>query len=219
MITWIECPAPEQSLIGCPILRGLKHLTIDLELELDDSDDSDDGGLPVTYGAPACRGITAVCLALAGASQMEQLTVRVTVIDSQASGADLAKILWPLIFLRSDIVVRVEGISGVLQRETSAEYAKRARQRALLSHRKKTSFAGLIAEVRKQCAENDRYDNNIIELLDKLSSLGVWVDLTDILTPTSKWTTLQRNADAFEGLNVPRRGHSGLRELSRTWTT
>jgi hypothetical protein len=39
----------------------------------------------------------------------------------------MAEITWPLIFLRSNVVVSVEGTSEVLQRETSAEYEEQAR--------------------------------------------------------------------------------------------
>lgn len=211
------------------MLRGLRQLTIDIELpyEADNSDDSDesddsnesddpdapdDGDSLDMYALCARKAITAVCLAMAGASKLEELTIKVTFVDPQASDADMAEIMWPLIFLRSDVVVRFEGLSEVLQRETSADYEERARQRALLPHRKKAAFPSLIAEVKKHCAEKN---DNIMELLAKLRPLGVWLDMADIVNLTLKWRTLQRNADSFEGLNGPRRGRlrDGLRRL------
>lgn len=149
---------------------------------------------------------------MTGASKLEVLAIKVTFVDPQASDADMAEIMWPLIFLRSDVVVRSEGISDVLQRETSTDYKERARRRALLPHRKKTAFPSLIAEVRKRCAEKN---DDMMELLAKLKPLGVWVDMVDIVNLAPKWRTLQRNADGFEGLNGSRRDQvrDGLRRL------
>jgi hypothetical protein len=202
-----DCPSPlELSLLRWPMLRGLKHVTVDLGLMTpepptidssnDSSDDSsDDLDHPVTYAVHAREAMTAVCLSLIGACKLEQLTIKITFEDSQASDADLAEILWPLIFLRSDIVVRIEGLSEVLQRERSADYEERAREKALISHQKRTAFVGQVAKVRKRCAEGN---DDIMELLAKLTPLGVWVDMTDIVSSNVKWTALQRKVDALE---------------------
>lgn len=128
----MSCPPPlERSLLRPPIPRGLKHLTVDVEL-VTPRRPLYDREHPVTCAIHARDVITAVCLALTSTSKIEQLTIKVTFEDSQASDADLAEIMWPLIFLRTDVVVKVEGISEVLQRETSGDYEQRARQRALL---------------------------------------------------------------------------------------
>jgi hypothetical protein len=74
----------------------------------------------------------------------------------------------------------------------------------LLSHRKKAAFGSLTAEVRKLCAEKN---DDIMEMLVKLSPLGFWVGMTDIVNLTLRWRTLQRNADGFEGLDGSRRDH------------
>jgi hypothetical protein len=194
---WIgsaDCPSPlELSLLRWPMLRGLKHLTIDLGLMT--LEPSPDGWEEVAYAVHAREAVTAMCLGLSGASKLEHLTIKVTFEDPQASDADLAEIMWPLIFLRSDVVVRVEGISEVLQRETPVDYEERARKKALLSHQKKTAFVGLIAKVRKRCAEGN---DDIMELLAKLVPLGVWVDMADIVNSNLKWRALQRKIDALE---------------------
>lgn len=202
-----DCPSPlELSLLRWPMLRGLKHITVDLglmtrELPSDDSSDdtpddtSDDWDPPVTYAVHAREAMTAVCLGLIGASKLEQLSIKVTFEDSQASDADLGEILWPLILLRSDIVVSVEGVSEVLQRERSADYEERVRKKALISHQKRTALVGMVAKVRKRCAEGN---NDIMEFLAKLVPLGVWVDMPDIVSSNSKWTALQRKVDALE---------------------
>lgn len=113
------------------MLRGLKHVTVDLEIEPprslpddsddsddpDDSDEPDDEDPPETYALPTCKAITALCLAFIGASRLEQLTIKLTFIDPKFSEPDLAEVFWPLIFLRSNVLVRIEGTSGLLQRE------------------------------------------------------------------------------------------------------
>ena len=203
-----DCPSPlELSLLGWHMLRGLKHVTVDLGLVTpepptedssddlsDDWDEKGDDG-PFAYAVHAREAMTAVCLGLIGASKLEQLTIKVTFEDSQASDADLGEILWPLILLRSDIVVRVEGVSEVLQRERSADYEERARKKALISHQKRTALVGMVAKVRKRCVEGN---DNIMEMLAKLVPLGVWVDMNDIVNSNLKWRTLQSKVDALE---------------------
>lgn len=198
-----DCPSPlELSLLRWPMLRGLKHVTVDhglitRESPSDDSSDdsSDDWDPPIAYAVRAREAMTAVCLGLIGACKLEQLTIKVTFEDSQTSDADLGEILWPLIFLRSDIVVTVEGVSEVLQRERSADYEERARKKALISHQKRTALVSLIAKVRKRCAEGN---DEIMEFLAKLTPLGVWVDTTDIVNSNLKWRTLQSKVDALQ---------------------
>lgn len=198
-----DCPSPlELSLLRWPMLRGLKHFTVDLglitrESPSDDSSDdsSDDWDPSIAYAVRAREAMTAVCLGLIGPSKLEQLTIKVTFEDSQASDADLAEILWPLIFLRSDIVVRVEGVSEVLRRERSADYEERARKKALISHQKRTALAGMVAKVRNRCAEGN---DDIREFLAKLVPLDVCMDMTDIVNSNPKWTALQRKIDALE---------------------
>lgn len=79
------------------MLRRLNHLTINLELRTltPPRHDSD----PIfTYAFHARKAISTVCLGLVSASKMEGLTIEVTFEDFQASDADLADIMWSLIF-------------------------------------------------------------------------------------------------------------------------
>lgn len=202
-LTTLNCPPPvyyslhNNTLLG--MLRALKHLTIDLGL-MTPTTPLYDWQPSITYATHACEALTAVCLVLMSASKLEQLTVKVNFEDSQASDADLAVILWPLILLRSDVMVRIEGVSAALQRETLGDYEERARQKVLLPRWQTAMLGSLVAEVRKRFSE-ETWTRSFDELIVKLSPLGMWVDMADIVNLSAKWRGLQIHADVLEASN------------------
>jgi hypothetical protein len=95
-----------ESPVTAHMLRILTHLTIDLGLVTPrgKKQESDE------YSVKACDAIKSLCLALAGASKLEELSIIVKPGDQDSSDVDPADIMWPLLLLRSDITVKFEGI-------------------------------------------------------------------------------------------------------------
>ena len=89
------------------MLRMLQNLTVDLSLVTPGEDES------YVYVAKACDAIASLCLSLTGASKMEELTIKVEPNYPQRDNIDLHRILWPLMFLRTSIVVIFEGIPAI----------------------------------------------------------------------------------------------------------
>jgi len=176
------------------MLRALKHLTIDLGLVTP-------WNPLLYYPAEAREAVTAVCLMLAGAGKLEILTIKVDIEDGRAARADLAEIFWPLIFLRTEVAVKFDGILEVLQREASSDCEQRAQQRAWLSPRAQILFGSLVARIRKCCTEKTLWEPDprlLDRTIDNLNMMGCWVGMTDIVNSTAKWRGLQNQADALE---------------------
>lgn len=118
------------------MLRMLTHLTIDLELVTPQGRKEES----FEYGIKACKTIKTLCLALAGASNLEELSVIVKPGHKDSSDVDPVDILWPLLLLRSSIKVKFEGIT------TDPEKTSTDRSLEL-----DTAFCQRIALVRQLC--------------------------------------------------------------------
>jgi hypothetical protein len=123
----------EDSLMG--MLRALTHITVDLDLTTPGKQETSE------YVIHTCDVITALCLSLYGASKLEEITIKIEAGDA-TDDTDLAYILWPLLFLRTNVVIKFEGISAV--RVTELVDVR-------MSAQEEASFAGQIAQVRRFC--------------------------------------------------------------------
>jgi len=87
-------------------LRSLTQMTINLSPVTEEDRESNE------YVPRARDAIACLCLSLTGASKMKELTINIGLgHPRERSKVDLARILWPLVFLRTDIVVKFEGIA------------------------------------------------------------------------------------------------------------
>lgn len=122
------------------MLRSLTHLTIDLSLATPGFDECDE------YVPKARDAIACLCLSLTGASKMKELTINVSVEPKllQRSKADFARVLWPLVSLRTDIVVKFEGI---------AELVKTSMADLRTVPHAEGSYGRHIAQIRQRCSE------------------------------------------------------------------
>lgn len=178
------------------MLRVVTHLTIDLALVTS-------RGKPETdeYGVTACDAMKSLCLSLAGASKLEQLSISVKPEDQDSSDVDLANILWPLLLLRSDVTVKFEGITA-----DPEETSTRKRPESI-----DPAFCQQIAMVRQLC--NSEFDRLGLEerhwashkiheaekMLYALQSPGKKVlCLDDIVNASHVWKGMQHEIDRVE---------------------
>jgi hypothetical protein len=89
------------------MLRTLTHLTIDLDLVTP-------RGKPESaeYSIKAGSLMKGLCLSLSGASRLAELAIKVKPGDQDSSDVDLVQILWPLLLLRENVIVKFEGITA-----------------------------------------------------------------------------------------------------------
>jgi hypothetical protein len=96
------------------MLRSLIHMSIKLSL-VTPGDHASNEYVPRARNAIAC-----LCLSLASASKMKELTINIDLGHPQErSKVEFARILWPLVFLRTDIVVNFKGIAKLLEMSTT----------------------------------------------------------------------------------------------------
>lgn len=185
------------------MLRALTHFTIDLDLVTP-------GELELSaYVNQAYDAMSTLCLAFIGRSKLEELTIKVYVGDSQVVARNLAFILWPLLFLRTDVVVKIEGASGMSVVELEELKG------AYMDPYEEMSFGRDIARVRRVCsAEIEKcgwkngfedygfYEDGVREVervLNRVDNFGVHViRLDDILNRSALWERIRGEADRFE---------------------
>lgn len=189
-------------LFGHPVmgmLRSLTHLTINLSLVTPGDYESDD------YVPKARDAIASLCLSLAGASKMKELTINVNVDPkrSQRSKVDFARILWPLVFLRTDIVVKFEGITEILKTST-AGWPRNSHAEA--------SYGRHIAKTRHLCIQE--IENNgtsfvglrgVEAAVASMNYFGdEFVSMDDIVNLSAAWTGMRSEADRVEAVGLER---------------
>jgi hypothetical protein len=131
------------------MFRGLKRLTIKVDL-------GQSAGHANAW--TACRIIARLCLFMCGDSTLEELTFSIAPQDgsSEVTVSMLPHIFWPTILLRSKVVVRFEGVSGVLNSQQSEqslqpENSERKSQRAMLPTGTAEGLCKLVARIRHRC--------------------------------------------------------------------
>lgn len=131
------------------VLRGLKRLTIKLDL-------GQSAGHVDAW--KACRITTRLCLFMCGDSMLEELTFSLVphMGGNQVNISMLPHIFWPILLLRSKVVVRFEGASGVLGSQQSeqseqSKHNKRESQRAMLPTGTAEGLCKLVAQIRHRC--------------------------------------------------------------------
>jgi hypothetical protein len=186
------------------MLRILTHFTIDLDLATPGKEDAE------AYACQAYDAILSLCLALIGPSKLKKLTIKVNTNDSHVTSTSLESILWPLVFLRTDIVVKIEGADAVPvpEREEVEGLYMNPEQEAL--------FGRSIARVRRLCSEeiekrgweNDDGENHawpadgvrpIERALYGVDFYGTGlIRLDDILSSSPVWERIRFEADRME---------------------
>ena len=174
----------------------MTHLTIDLSLATLGDDESDE------YVPKARDAIACLCLSLSGASKMKELAINVSVEPRLfRSKADFARILWPLVFLRTDIVVKFEGIDELL--ETTTAHPKKA------SHAEAT-YGRHIAQIRERCVEEiEKHGSDLAGLRSVEAALASmnyfgdeFVSMYDIVNLSAAWTGMRSEADRVEAMGM-----------------
>lgn len=186
------------------MLRMLTHFTIDLDLGTPGKEDTE------AYVCQAHDAILSLCLAFIGPSKLKELTIKVNTNDSHVTSTSPDSILWPLVFLRTDTVVKIEGADAVpvSEREEVEGLYMNPDQEAL--------FGSSIARVRRLCSEeienrgweNDDGENDawpadgvrkIERALYGVDFYGtglIWLD--DILSSSPVWERIRFEADRME---------------------
>jgi hypothetical protein len=131
------------------ISRGLKRVTIKLDL-------GQSAGHANAW--KACRIIARLCLFMCGDSALEELTFSLAPHDGspEVTVSMLPHIFWPTILLQSKVVVRFEGVSGILGSQQSEqsqqpEHSERESQRAMLPTGTAEGLCKLVAKIRHRC--------------------------------------------------------------------
>lgn len=188
-------------LFGDPVmgmLRSLTHMTINLSLVARTSRQSED------YVPEARDAITCLCLSLADASKMQELTVNVDLGQPQErSKVDFARIMWPLVFLRTDIVVKFEGIAEILKTSTTAWKTVPHAEAFYGSH---------IAKTRHLCIQEiEKHGTDLVGLrgvesaLASMSYFGSeFISMEDIVNLSAAWSGMRSEADRVEAMGLVR---------------
>jgi hypothetical protein len=179
----------------------LTRLTIDIDLVTP-------WGKPRSreYSTEASNAMKSLCLALAGASKLQELSIVVRPGEQDSSDVDLAEILWPLLVLRSGIAVNFEGITGD-SGKTSRRYEG--------SPEIDAAFCRRIALVRRLC--NSEFERpgweercwvfhglrDAEKILYALKAPGKKVlCLEDIVNMSPVWKAMRREIDRVEATSA-----------------
>ena len=205
------------------MLRALTHFTIDLAFVAPGKRELE-GYIEHAYDAMA-----SLCLAFTGRSKLRGLTVKVHVGKSQVTDMNLAFVLWPLLFLRTDVVVKIEGADVVPGVEL--EYLVGVS----MTPAEERSFGRQIAHARRVCsAEIEKggwrdgykpYDHSwdgvreVERARDGVSNYCIWlIRLDDVLNQSDVWKRIRGEADRVE-VEEERRSSGGLKQGTRTVCT
>jgi hypothetical protein len=195
--------SPESSFLGemfeDPVmgaLRCLTHMTINLSLVTEDDRESN------KYVPRARDAIACLCLSLTGASKVKELTINIDLRHPRARNKiDLARILWPLVFLRTDIVVKFEGIAELSKTST----ADLRRVPHATAH-----YGRHIAKVRQLC--NKQIESRGSDLVGvrgvedafaRMCYFGEqFIFLDDTVDLSAAWTGMRNEADRVEAMGL-----------------
>jgi hypothetical protein len=189
--------------ISMGMLRMLTRFTIDLDMGTLGKQES------YEYIAHTCYAITSLCLALRAASELKEITVKVMIDNSERNDVDLAHMLWPLLFLRTEIVVKFEGTSAVTLTEPEPLVNIQTSSQELVS------FGRQIAQVRRLCRaevekrgweKDGRQFDGVRKIEMALHALNPFgkrlVRLADIVDLSAVWRSIQGVADRVEALDL-----------------
>lgn len=181
------------------MLRSLTHLTINFSVVTPGDDESDD------YVPKARDAIACLCLSLTGASKMKQPTINVNVDPKrpQRSKVDFARILWPLVFLRTDIVVKFAGITEI-QKTSAAGWPRNSHAEA--------PYGRHIAKTRHLCMQEiENHGTNVVGLRGVEAAVASmnffgdeFVSMDDIVNLSAAWTGMRSEADRVEAAGLER---------------
>jgi hypothetical protein len=188
------------------MFRGIRRLTIKVYL-----------GQTPRDAHTASKLITRLCLLLCGDSKLEEMVFSLQRPDKSSSVAisTLPHIFWPTILLRSVVVVRFEGVAGVIVPQ-QPDNGRRESQRALLLPGTAEEMCRLVAKIRRGCeaariaaqAEmplNPGKNKNCLRwsrptevalMLERLAPLALIVDTVDVANGSPRLNMLQELADA-----------------------
>jgi len=177
------------------MLHMLQNLTVDLSLVTPGEDES------YVYVAKACDAIASLCLSLTGASKMEELTIKVEPNYPQRDNIDLHRILWPLMFLRTSIVVIFEGIPAIP--ETTLTHLGMMPQA-------EAYYGRMIALVRERCnkqIDKHGWDDDglggVDAAIQSLEHFGEWfISIDDIVNLSATWRGIRSQADHVEAMRL-----------------
>jgi len=141
MWAWVFKPGMMRRI--SPMLSGIRRLTI--KLDLGQTPDN-------TQAQYASAIITRLCMLMCGDIKMRELTFSLHSQDKNSSvtASMLPQIFWPTILLRSDIVVRFEGLSQVAGSQQVGNDGRDA-ERALLPPGTAEAMCRLVAKLRRRC--------------------------------------------------------------------
>jgi hypothetical protein len=216
MWAWVFKPGMMRRI--SPMLSGIRRLTI--KLDLGQTPDN-------TQAQYASAIITRLCMMMCGDTKMTELIFSLHSQDKNSSvtASMLPQIFWPIILLRSDIVVRFEGVSKVAGSQQLGNDGREA-ERALLPPGTAEAMCKLVAKLRRRCEaarinassrgtaplapfsgsfytvwSDGMYnpgnfrDNDLVE---DLEPLAVIVDTVDIASGSTRWKMLQGLVDDAE---------------------
>lgn len=134
---------------------------------------------------------------------MQELTNNVNVDPKrpQRSKVDFARILWPLVFLRTDIVVKFEGITEILKTST-AVWPRNSHAEA--------SYGRHIAKTRHPCIQEIKNQGkNVVGLRGVEAAVASmnyfedeFVSMDDIVNLSAIWTSMRSEADRVEAVGL-----------------
>lgn len=140
------------------------------------------------YTVKVRQKIANLCLVLLDSSNLKAVTFKVNFESSNTSNVVLAQIFWPLVFLQTGVNIKIEGIDAALRIEALSRGEYREVQKASLGSGAQTVFGKLVARARRiatselsrQLVKRERLFA-LEEVLYKLESLGIWVDMNEIV--------------------------------------
>jgi hypothetical protein len=184
------------------MMRAMTHLTINIDLVPPEEISSQ------RHVSQAGEALASLCLSLTGASNMKELTVSVDPEDLNISKVDLAHILWPLMLLRTNVVVKFKGLATVT--ETALAHLT-------IETEAEESLGSKIAEIRRGChkmiktrGEDVNGIRDVEAALRDLSHFRKWLlHIDDIVGLSAKWRGIRSQADRVEA-----KGAKGLEKES-----
>ena len=183
------------------MLRTLTHFTVDIDLATPCKDKTG------AYVDQLYDAFASLCLAFIDSRKLKELTVKVNTSDSHVTSASLAFMLWPLLFLHTDVVVKIEGASAVpvVEREQFTRVVLEVLEEILLGRSIARVRKLCSAEIEKRWWENDDGGNHP-ERLDAVHDIerALWrvdynrihrIRLDDILNRSPVWERVREVAD------------------------
>jgi hypothetical protein len=180
------------------MMRAMKTLTINLNLVTP----QDRRLAPLV---DARNAVATLCLSLTGANKLEELTINLSFERSQINDLDVARLLWPLIFLRGHITVKFEGIPGLSMENMSANNNERTGQLKVPKLYTEHSLCDRIAKVRVRCSEARGYHGfdgyHLSDLPKALDGSEAGIEVADTVNGSTKWRDMQGYIDHLETLS------------------